>query len=450
MSDLTLLRSRIVGPVLARGDAGFVEEVAAWNRTFTHTPEVAVGATSASDVAEAVKFARANGLAVRVQATGHGSHEAITDGVLILTRRLDALNIDPATRIATIGAGAHWAPVVAEAAKHGLAPITGAAGTVGVAGFLLGGGFGPLVRSHGVASDYVRGFEVVTAEGEIVRGNTGEHPELFWALRGGKGGLGVVTGVTIELAELPQLYAGSLIYDADDIEAALRAWIEYTATAAADVTTSAAILRVPDLPFVPAPLRGRTVLAVRFARPGDTATGQRLASPLREAAPVYLDMLADLPPANIAAIHNDPTEPSPGWTLGRLLVPIDQDFATALLARVGPGVEIPFIAVEIRHLGSAAARDVVGGSAVGGRGAEFVLSIVGAPNPALFETVLPRASAPLLEDLGSWISAEMNINFVGYLPPGEHGENAWPADIATRLSQIRAEWDPDGVFAYGA
>ena len=449
MSDLTLLRSRIAGPVLARNDAGFAEEVAAWNRTFIHTPDVAVGATSASDVAEAVKFARGNGLAVRLQATGHGSHEAITDGVLILTRRLDALSIDPASRIATVGAGLPWGPVVEAAAKHGLAPVTGSSGTVGVVGLVLGGGFGPLVRSHGVASDYVRGFEVVTAEGEIVRATADEHPELFWALRGGKGGLGVVTEVAIELAELPQLYGGSLIYDADDIEPALRAWIEYTATAAAEVSTSAAILRVPDLPFVPEPLRGRTVLTVRFARPGDAATGERLASPLREAAPVYLDLLADLPPANIAAIHNDPAEPSPGWTTGKLLDSIDQDFATALLARVGPGVEVPFIAVELRHLGSAAAQDVAGGSAVGGRGAEFVLNIVGAPNPALFETVLPRAAAPLLDDLAPWISAEMNINFVGYLPSGEHGENAWPAEMATKLAEVRTIWDPEGVFAYG-
>lgn len=446
MPDLTLLRSRVVGPVLSREDAGFAEEVAAWSQTFTHTPEVAVGATSATDVAEAVKFARSNGLGVRVQATGHGSHEAITDGMLILTRRLDAVSIEPATRIATIGGGSRWGAVVTAAAEHGLAPITGAAGTVGVVGYLLGGGFGPLVRSHGVSSDYVRGFEVVTAQGELIVADATENPDLFWALRGGKGGLGVVTEVRIELVELATLYGGSLIYDAENIEAALRAWVEYTATAEPEVSTSAAILRVPDLPFLPEPLRGRTLLALRFAYPGDTATGERLASSLRAAAPVYLDGLAEMPATAIATIHNDPTEPTVSWALGRMLDSIDQDFADALLARVGAGVELPFVAVELRHLGSAAARDVAGGSAVGGRSPGFSLNLIGAPDPALFGAVLPGAAAALLGELGPWLSAETNINFAAH----GHAEKAWPQQIEQRLAGVREQWDPLRLFPFDA
>ncbi len=446
-ADIVDLRAHVAGPVLTPQDEGFADEVASWIRTFEHTPDVAVGATSTADVVAAVKFATAHGLPVRVQATGHGSHAAITDGVFILTRRIDTVSIDPAQRLATIGAGVQWGAVVAAAAAHGLAPITGSSPVVGVVGFLLGGGVGPLVRSHGFGSDYVREFELVNADGQVVVANAQQHPELFWALRGGKGGLGVVTQVTIALVELATLYGGSLMYDSPDIEAALRAWVEYTATADPRVSTSVAILRMPDLPFIPEPVRGRTLLSLRFAYPGDTARGEELAAPLRAAAPIYIDGLSEMPASQMARIHGDPTDPSPGWNAGRMLTHVDREFATAFLEQVGVGAhgesDVPFVAVEIRQLGSAAARDVPGGSAVGGRTPEFTLSIIGAPNPALFAQVIPGAAARLIAGLEQWLADETTINFLGHYDP-----SGWPAATLERLSAVQREVDPTTVFVF--
>ncbi|MCU1599153.1 MAG: mcrA [Glaciihabitans sp.] len=449
MLDIEALRTRVTGPVLTPDDEGFAEEVAPWMQNFTHRPRVAVGAASPNDVAEAVKFAVANGLAVRIQSTGHGSQELIADGVLILTRRLDGISIDPTTRVATIGAGVKWGAVVAKAAQLGLAPIVGSSPTVGTIGFLLGGGLGPLARSHGFASDYVRDFEVVTADGQLISANRGTNPDLFWALRGGKGGFGVVTSVRVELVELPTLYGGSLTYDAPDIATAFRAWIDYTATADPSVSTSAAILRMPDLPFIPEPIRGRTLLTIRFAYPGDAATGERLASPLRAAAPVYLDDLDEMPAGEIARIHNDPTEPVTGWTLGRMLASADSGLATVLLDHVGNGEPAPFVAVELRHLGEATREDVAGGSAVGGRSAQFTLNLVGVPNPALFDTVLPRASEAIITALTPWLAPETTVNFVERFATQEKFEASWPPATFARLAAVRAKYDPDGVFPYG-
>jgi hypothetical protein len=449
MVDVAPLRARVSGPVLVPADDGFAEEVLPWLRTFTHTPDVAVGAASASDVVEAVAFARANGLAVRVQGTGHGSDEAIADGVLILTRRLNQVSIDPLTRIATLGAGACWNPVIAAAAEHGLAPITGSAGTVGAVGLLLGGGLGPLARSHGFASDYVRSFEVVTASGELVHANAQEHPDLFWALRGGKGGLGVVTEVQVELVDLHTLYGGSLIFDAQNIEPALRVWIDYTEMADPRVSTSVAILRMPDQPFIPEPIRGHTLLSVRFAFPGDASEGEALAAPLRAAAPVYIDALAEMPASAIGTIHNDPPDPTAGWTTGSLLASTGQDFASTLLGFSGYGREFPFVATEIRHLGSAAALDVASGSAVGGRSANYTFNLVGAPNPALFETVLPAAAGALFAAIAPWISSESNVNFAGRFADRKAYEKAWSPAIFARLDEVRGVYDPDGLFVYG-
>jgi len=449
MTDVMSLKSRVTGPVLVPSDSGFAEEVAAWSASHIHTPDVAVGVSSAQDVSEAVQFARANSMPVRVQATGHGAEFDITDGVLIVTRRLDSVQVDPVARVATVGAGVPWGRVVQAAAEYGLAPITGSSSTVGVVGFLTGGGLGPLARSHGFASDYVRGFTAVTADGAIVEATAQTNPDLFWALRGGKGGLAIVTEVRVQLIELAEFYAGSLVFDAPDIEAALRAWVEYTATADATVSTSVAVMRMPDFPFIPEPVRGRTLLSIRFAYPGDARTGEKLAEPLRSAAAVYIDQLTQIPTSAVATIHGDPTDPSPTITFGRMLTGVDQELVTAMLEHVGAGQHAPFVSVELRHLGNRTAVDVPEGSAVGGRAGAFTLSMIGAPNPALFETVIPGAGAALLQAIDPWIFEETTINFLGSVRTDQAFESAWPRGIRERLTAVRTEYDPSGLFAYG-
>ncbi|CPU61794.1 FAD linked oxidase domain-containing protein [Mycobacteroides abscessus] len=149
----------------------------------------------------------------------------------------------------------------------------------------------------------MRGFRVVLADGSVVEAGPDTEPDLFWALRGGKGGLGVVTRLDLELVPLRTLYAGSLTFDAPHVEDVLRGWAAWTATAPDDVTTSVAVLALPDLPFVPEHLRGRTVLALRFAYPGDPAEGERLAAPLRALAPALADTVGELPVTAVATIH---------------------------------------------------------------------------------------------------------------------------------------------------
>jgi hypothetical protein len=443
------LRSRVSGAVLLPSDEAFADTVSAFNTTVRHSPDVAVVPSDTTDVSEAVRFAITHNLPVRVQSTGHGATGSIDGGVLLITRDLDSLSIDRASRIATIGAGVRWGAVIAAAAEFGLAPIAGASGNVGVVGLLTGGGFGPLIRSHGVASDYLRGLTVVTGTGDAVEATAEQNPDLFWALRGGKAGLGIVTEVRIELVELATLYAGSLFFEEQHIEQALRGWTEWTASAPDDVSTSVAIFRFPPFDFIPAPFRGRTLLSLRFAYPGSTAEGERLAAPLRGLAPLYLDALGELPVSQVATIHNDPSDPSPVWDRGVLLNDIDQDFLGELLHHLGSGVEAPFLVAELRHLGSGARRDVPEGSAVGGRSAGFTFVLIGAPNPALFETVLPAAADRLHDAIGPWISPETNVNIAGKLRDSAHFASAWPADTFERLAAVRKRYDPQGVFPHG-
>jgi hypothetical protein len=439
------LRSTVSGPVLEPGDPGFEEEVTGQNLAMHNVPDVVIGITSADDAAAAVGYAREHGLQVHIQATGHGAHEPITGGMLVTTKRLDGLAIDEANRIATIGAGMRWKAVIEAADPFGLAPITGSSTNVGVVGYLLGGGLGPLGRSHGFSSDYVHGFTLVTPTGDIVEVGPDEHADLFWALRGGKLGLGIVTSVRVELVPMPELYAGSLAFHGDDIEPAYRAWAAFTATAPDDVTTSAALMHFPPLPFIPEVFRGKDILMLRFARPGDAATGEQLAAPLRSAAPVYLDNLGPMARKDVGLIHNDPSDPGPGWARGALLDHIDDGFVDTLFAQAGPGVRTPLMIAEVRHLGGRTRIAPEGGDAVGGRHAGFALSIIGAPDPSLFETVLPGATDGFLAALAPWLSPEMNANY-GVSP--NLWSAIWPGTTGERLVEIRENGDPDGIFAY--
>ncbi len=435
-------------PVYLPGDDGYGAEVAAFIANTVNTPALVVGVESAQDVVEAVRYASQNGLHVSIQTTGHGAHVPITGGLLISTKRLNQVSVDPVTKTATIGGGASWGAVVQAAAKYGLAPITGSSIGVGVVGYLLGGGLGPLARAYGFSSDYIESLTVVTGAGDIVTASADEHPDLFWALRGGKGGFGIVTEVRLRLVQLETLYGGAVFFAEENIEAALRAWVNWTVNSDPCATTSVAIFHFPPFDFIPEPMRGKRLLNLRFAYPESNERAMEIVKPLLDAAPVYLGGIGAMPATDIDKIHNDPTEPAASWVHGALLTHIDQEFATALLGMFGKGTNQPFIAVEIRQLGEATATDVAGGSAVGGRDAKFTLGLF-ATNPALFETVVPKAAKNILDTLQPWLSVETNINFVGDALPGRDASSAWSADVRMRLEQVRRKYDPDGILPHG-
>ena len=222
--------------VFRRGDAGFLEEVAGFDLLTVDSPDIVVAVTSAADVAAALRLGRP----VSVVSTGHGAGAPVTRGVMISTRGLRGVRIDGGRAI--VGAGGTWGALVAAAAPHGLAPMTGSSPGVGVVGLIGGGGFGPLSRAFGLASDWVRGLQVVTAAGEIVTASATENAGLFWAFLGGKVGLGIVTEVELELVPIPSLYAGSLAFDKAHVDAVMRGWAGWTRGLPDNACSSIAIM----------------------------------------------------------------------------------------------------------------------------------------------------------------------------------------------------------------
>lgn len=413
-------------------DPGYAAATAMFNLGLVHRPEVVVEAESTSDVVAAIEHARANELRVSILGGGHGAYPPVTGGLMISTRRMRGVSIRG--EIATVAAGERWEPVVERAAEHEMHPITGSSPHVGVVGYLLGGGLGPLARSHGFSSDWVTAFTVVTGGGAVLEVDREHEPDLFFALRGGKHGLGVVTEVRLRLAPLRSIYGGSLTFGAADAERVLRGWIDWTRGADPIVSTSLLLARLPPT--------HEQVAILRFAHPGDASQAEALARPLRALAEVRKDALGPMPVRDVAAIHGDPTEPVVAYTDAAMLAPIDHDFAAKLLAALP--AESPFVGVELRHLGGATARDVPEGSAVGGRAASFALGAVAVGPEAPSRG--PAASARLMRDLAPWLAVEGNANFL----PAPHGTQelatAWSPATRARLDEIRRRYDPDGLF----
>ncbi|HSU07925.1 MAG TPA: FAD-dependent oxidoreductase, partial [Pseudonocardia sp.] len=176
------LDATVAGPVLEPGDPGYAEEVASFSLTFTAAPAVVVGATSADDVAAAVRYAARTGRRVAVQSTGHGLQSDLAGTVLVSTHRMDRVTVDPDSATARAQAGTRWRQVIDAAAPYGLAPLNGSSSQVGVVGYTVGGGLGPMARRYGFAADHVRRFTLVTADGEIRDVTPESDPDLFWAV----------------------------------------------------------------------------------------------------------------------------------------------------------------------------------------------------------------------------------------------------------------------------
>jgi FAD/FMN-containing dehydrogenase len=254
------------------GDSGYAAECATFNLAITHRPAVVVGAAEAADVQAGVRFATAHGFAVCVLATGHQAIVSADGALLITTHRMSAVTVDPHSRRAVVQAGARAQQVVDATGRYGLASIAGSSPLVGVVGFTLGGGLSPTVgRALGWAADYVHAIEVVTADGRLRRVSDQDEPDLFWALRGSKSNLGIVTALELEVFEVTRLYGGGLFFSGEDTASVLRAYQRFVAAAPEQLTSSIALLRMPDVPSVPELMRGTFVIHVR--RWGDRRAG---------------------------------------------------------------------------------------------------------------------------------------------------------------------------------
>ena len=431
------LREKFPTRVYLAGSSEFEKEAAGFHTAHQHRCLLAMAARDATDVVETVSYAREHGLRVAIQNTGHGVHEPNQQEVLLSMRGFRRLELDRAGRSVTVGAGVTWKSVFEAALPHDLVPIAGSSPQVGVIGYVLGGGLGPLARSHGFGSDYLEELTVVDGCGRVLRTSARDNSDLFWAFRGGKCGLGVVLEARLRLVEIPFLVAGELSFfqQGPELASLLSNWIAWCQSAPGDASTSFLMMKENGYP------RQR----VRFAYPGSTVEGRKLAGLLGEALGHRNPDLRPCNPGVLADLHGDPETPGAYRGTGMLLEELNPDFVRALLDELERRELL--LGFELRHLGGATTRDVPEGSAVGGRTAKYTAHLVWNPLPLLPRT-WEEQEAGSRGALASWVAAETNINWAGRLRDQEHFASAWPLEIRERLEKIRKTHDPDGIFSW--
>jgi hypothetical protein len=440
------LRARVTGEVLTPADPEWQTRRLAWNRLIDHEPAVIVRAADVGDVAVAVRFAAQHGCGLGVQATGHGPVRPV-DGVLVDTSRLTDVMVDPLERTAWVSAGCTWAPVLAAAQRHGLAPLLGSSSGVGAVGYTLGGGLGWLARRFGAAVDRVRSFEVVTPDGRVVRASADEQSDLFVALRGGGGGaFGVVTGMEIELVPVSVVYAGNLLYPAEAAEEVMTAWATWIADVPEELSSAVVCMNYPPLPEVPEAVRGRSFTIVRGCFVGDVDTGRRLLDRWRELAPPMIDLWGELPFTQADEISQDPVDPLPSVVTGGWLRRLDRHGARALADATFPNDGPPALLLgEVRHIGGAVSRGDRTSTVLGHRDHELLFHTVGVP--VAHE---PAAIAARQRDLSDRLGvAAPYLNFLDL----ELRRTASAAAVApqhrTRLAALQRRLDPSDVLRFG-
>lgn len=417
----------------------------AWNLAVDQQPAAIVSPTCAEDVVAAVAMAQERGLRIAPQGTGHGAAAvgSLDDTILLKTDRLRAIHVDRNAGVVRVEAGVTWSEATEAAGQHDLAMLAGSSPDVGVVGYTLGGGLSWLSRKHGLACNSVAAVELVSSDGRQLRVDSDHEPELFWALRGGGGSFGVVTAIELRALPVTDVYAGLLWWPIERGEEVLHRWRELAqGTLPDELTTVGRYLRLPQLPEIPEPLRGRSFVVVEAYHLGDPAEADELLAPLRALGP-ETDTIDTVPAAGLTALSLDPDHPVPVVGDGTMLGELSPGAIDELVRVAGDGVASPLLSVEIRRLGGELARTQAGHGVLSSIDAPYTMFSVGiAPTAQAARSV--RAHLDHLHTaMASWTAPRMFMNFA---ETRRDAAALWSEHGYRRLCQIKARFDPDDLI----
>ncbi|MCU1595866.1 MAG: linked oxidase domain protein [Frankiales bacterium] len=437
------LRGLCGGAVYLPGDPGYDSARAPWNVAVEHFPVAVTYPAFPEEAAAVLRAAASAGLGVAVQGTGHGAapfEGRLGDAVLLRTSAMTELAVSG--RSARVGAGVLWGSVTDLAGTHGLAALHASTPDVGVVGYSLGGGISWYARSAGLQSSAVTAAELVLADGSFVRCSDRSEPDLFWALRGGGGGLGVVTAIEFDLLPLPDVVAGMLVWDWTAAEAVLPLWAAWATEAPDEVTTSFRVLQAPDIPEVPAELRGRRLVVIDGAVVGEDAAADDVLAPLRAARP-ELDTFARVPASSLSRMHLEPEGPAPGYAKSSPLRELPPAAVDALLSHVGPDSGSTLTVAELRQLGGAVGRADPRGGVLDRLDGQFLALGIGlAADPVAYAEHIAQAGR-LLEALSPWATGSA---YLPMLDESVESRTGFPSESWSRLQQVRSQADPRGLL----
>lgn len=424
--DHRQLRSAVRGTVLMAGDNGFEQACRPWNLAVKQHVLAVVEIADAADAAGVVRYANAAGVSVSVQPNGHGASGNLTgDVILVRTRRLDFVRVDPGTRSARVGAGVSWAQVLTAAEPHNLIGMAGSSPAVSVVGYTLGGGSSWFGRAHGWASDAVTAFEIIDADGNPKRITRNSDPDMFWVLRGGGGDFALVTAIEFDLYPAPALYGGRMLWPAEHAPEVLDAFREITARAPDELTVWYQRLQFPGAP---------AMVGIDSTYLGDAARGQDLLRAFDRIGGRLNDSRRVLPIGAIGDITGEPATPHAGFSHTELLTHLDDRVAAALLEPIEP-----LFNVQLRHLGGALSRQ--SDSAAGTLTELYGLVYSGAA-PTQPSDIGKRIQR-YRQTLGPYLGSRIPFTF---LAPGDTAARAFSPATLSRLRKIKRDRDHRNIF----
>lgn len=437
------LNEVLAHPLIGRDDVGYEEAARAWNLAVPQHPLAIAYPQTVTEVADLVRAATLDGVGVTVQPRGHGATGSFDDCILIRPDAFDEITIDVARRSARVGAGVMWGDVVAALDGTGLLALAGSNPMVSVVGYSLGGGHSAFSRACGLASDAITAIELVDAAGHAQRITGESDPELFWALRGGGGLFGVVTAVEFSLFLADALYGGKLGFSESAGEAVFAAAVEVMRSAPEQLSLYPGMLALPDLPFIPEPLRGSTITYVDVVFMGEPDACEKLIAPLRAAAAIENDTLRAFSIAELPAVAAEPTEPSAVHDWSTMLHTVDAALCDRLVAGFRDAAAQGAALLQFRFLGGALDRDVPDGGVASVSGHPAVIFT----NAVVFDPSMASSAGAALEPVRAATDGyAASGGIVSLLPNGADLGGAYDADALARLRRVKERVDPENLF----
>ena len=441
-------RTAFQGEIIDPGHADYDAARRLWNARFDRRPALIVRPISTAAVQAALRFAREQQLPIAVRCGGHSNtgRSAVDDGMVIDLRNLNAVEVDPARRIARVGGGALLRQLDAAAQAHGLVCPVGVVGHTGVGGLTLGGGWGRIMRHFGFTIDHLRSVELITADGRRLTASAEQEPELFWAVRGAGTNFGIVTAFEYELSAFGGvLHRGNRIYPGKRVHDVWATFEAYAATAPDAISPILGIGRAEPGSAYPGVRPGQAIVVVGFNHSGEAADVARDIEALDRGLDPVFRTDASAPYLEVQVSGDDVY----GWggrsgISGGFANGIRPEALDALVAHVESGPEGMTVSCGVTMMGGATARVPDGTMAYGPRSPRFDVS----PDADWTDPALDAAA-------DDWIATAMAIvgpdlvpgRYVNEVSESGHGvARSVYAERYDRLATLKRAWDPDNVF----